>query len=232
MDRQTSPMTAERWMQLKEIFAAVQGKPPGILRCKCARPDRGNCRLHVSGTDPGTSRRSAQRFIRRRNHSLRDVGRATPLASRIGRGYPPCHPSRRPAASPRHDPLGCAVGSHGEQAAGKESGGAVFARRRGSGSAQQLRGPASAFGRNPLPNGAGGRPDAQSRANVRDRCRCRARFGGRRGISYLGLARAYELAGDTVKARKAFQDFFALWKDADQDLPILTQAQAEYARLP
>jgi predicted Zn-dependent protease len=50
-------------------------------------------------------------------------------------------------------------------------------------------------------------------------------------ISYLGLARAYELAGDTVKARKAFQDFFALWKDADQDLPILNQAQAEYARL-
>ena len=50
-------------------------------------------------------------------------------------------------------------------------------------------------------------------------------------ISYLGLARAYELAGDTVKARKAFQDFFALWKDADQDLPILKQAQAEYARL-
>ncbi len=50
-------------------------------------------------------------------------------------------------------------------------------------------------------------------------------------ISYLGLARAYEVAGDTVKARKAFEDFFALWKDADQDLPILKQAQAEYARL-
>ena len=28
MDRPTSAMTAERWMQLKEIFAAVQGKPP------------------------------------------------------------------------------------------------------------------------------------------------------------------------------------------------------------
>ena len=28
MDRQTSPMTAERWMQLKKIFEAVQGKPP------------------------------------------------------------------------------------------------------------------------------------------------------------------------------------------------------------
>jgi tetratricopeptide (TPR) repeat protein len=50
-------------------------------------------------------------------------------------------------------------------------------------------------------------------------------------ISYLGLARAYELTGDTVKARKAFQDLFALWKEADQDLPVLKQAQAEYARL-
>ena len=50
-------------------------------------------------------------------------------------------------------------------------------------------------------------------------------------ISYLGLARAYELAGDTVKARKAFQDFFALWKDADQDLPILIEAKKDYAAL-
>ena len=50
-------------------------------------------------------------------------------------------------------------------------------------------------------------------------------------LSYLGLARAYELAGDTVKSRKAFQDFFALWRNADQDLPILKQAQAEYAKL-
>jgi eukaryotic-like serine/threonine-protein kinase len=50
-------------------------------------------------------------------------------------------------------------------------------------------------------------------------------------LSYLGLARAYELTGDTGKARKAFQDFFALWNDADQDLPILKQAQAEYAKL-
>jgi tetratricopeptide (TPR) repeat protein len=50
-------------------------------------------------------------------------------------------------------------------------------------------------------------------------------------ISYLGLARAYELAGDTVKARKAFQDFFAVWKDADQDLPILIEAKKDYAAL-
>jgi hypothetical protein len=50
-------------------------------------------------------------------------------------------------------------------------------------------------------------------------------------LSYLGLARASALAGDTAKAKKAFQDFFALWKYADADIPILKQAQAEYAKL-
>jgi serine/threonine protein kinase/Tfp pilus assembly protein PilF len=50
-------------------------------------------------------------------------------------------------------------------------------------------------------------------------------------ISYLGLARGSEIASDTVKARKAFQDFLTLWKDADQDIPILTTAKAEYAKL-
>ena len=40
-----------------------------------------------------------------------------------------------------------------------------------------------------------------------------------------------ERAGDTAKARKAFQDFFELWKDADPDMPILKQAKAEYLRL-
>jgi tetratricopeptide (TPR) repeat protein len=51
-------------------------------------------------------------------------------------------------------------------------------------------------------------------------------------ISYLGLARGSALAGDAANARRAFQDFFALWKDADPDIPILKQAQAEYAKLP
>ncbi len=50
-------------------------------------------------------------------------------------------------------------------------------------------------------------------------------------LSYLGLARASVLASDTAKARKAFQDFLALWKDADSDVPILKQAKAEYAKL-
>jgi hypothetical protein len=50
-------------------------------------------------------------------------------------------------------------------------------------------------------------------------------------ISYLGLARGSALSGDTAKARKAFQDFFALWKEADADLPLLADAQKDYAKL-
>ncbi len=50
-------------------------------------------------------------------------------------------------------------------------------------------------------------------------------------LSQLGLARAYVLQGDTAKARGAYQDFFALWKDADPDIPILIAAKSEYAKL-
>jgi eukaryotic-like serine/threonine-protein kinase len=50
-------------------------------------------------------------------------------------------------------------------------------------------------------------------------------------ISYLGLARASVLAGDTAKAKVAYQDIFKLWKDADPDVPALQQAKAEYAKL-
>ncbi len=50
-------------------------------------------------------------------------------------------------------------------------------------------------------------------------------------ISHLGLARASALAGEMAEAGKAFEDFFALWKDADPDIPILIQARAEYAKL-
>jgi serine/threonine protein kinase/Flp pilus assembly protein TadD len=51
-------------------------------------------------------------------------------------------------------------------------------------------------------------------------------------LAHLGSARAYALAGDTAKSRTAYQDFFALWKDADSDIPILQQAKSEYAKLP
>jgi eukaryotic-like serine/threonine-protein kinase len=47
----------------------------------------------------------------------------------------------------------------------------------------------------------------------------------------LDLARAYAMQGDSTKARAAYEDFLALWKDADNDVPILLAAKAEYARL-
>jgi predicted Zn-dependent protease len=50
-------------------------------------------------------------------------------------------------------------------------------------------------------------------------------------LSYLGLARAHSMQGQTAAAQLAYQDFFAIWKDADTDLPILKQAQADYAKL-
>jgi len=50
-------------------------------------------------------------------------------------------------------------------------------------------------------------------------------------MAHLGLARAYTLQHDSQKSRMAYQDFFALWKDADPDLPILKEANAEYAKL-
>jgi eukaryotic-like serine/threonine-protein kinase len=50
-------------------------------------------------------------------------------------------------------------------------------------------------------------------------------------LAHLGLARAYTLQGDSVKARGAYQDFLALWKEADSDIPVLLVAKAEYAKL-
>lgn len=50
-------------------------------------------------------------------------------------------------------------------------------------------------------------------------------------LARLGLGRAYVVAGNAAKAKTAYQDFFALWKDADVDVPILKEARAEYAKL-
>jgi eukaryotic-like serine/threonine-protein kinase len=50
-------------------------------------------------------------------------------------------------------------------------------------------------------------------------------------LAHLGAARAYALQKDNVHARTAYQDFFAAWKDADPDIPILKQAHAEYSAL-
>lgn len=50
-------------------------------------------------------------------------------------------------------------------------------------------------------------------------------------LAHLQIGRAFAMQGDTAKARAAYQDFLALWKDADPDIPILKQAKAEYAKL-
>ena len=50
-------------------------------------------------------------------------------------------------------------------------------------------------------------------------------------LAILGLARAHALASDTAAARKSYQDFLTLWKDADPDIPVLQQAKAEYSKL-
>jgi eukaryotic-like serine/threonine-protein kinase len=50
-------------------------------------------------------------------------------------------------------------------------------------------------------------------------------------LAHLGLGRAYALSGETGKAKIAYQDFLALWKDADPDIPILKEAKTEYASL-
>jgi eukaryotic-like serine/threonine-protein kinase len=56
-------------------------------------------------------------------------------------------------------------------------------------------------------------------------------FSPAQALSHLGLGRAAALNSDTAEARKSYQDFFALWKDADPDLPVLVQAKKEYEQL-
>jgi Tfp pilus assembly protein PilF len=50
-------------------------------------------------------------------------------------------------------------------------------------------------------------------------------------LAHLGLARARALSGDKPGARKAYQDFLALWQHADKGIPVLQQAKSEYAKL-
>ena len=50
-------------------------------------------------------------------------------------------------------------------------------------------------------------------------------------LSYLGLGRAYALAGNKPDAKKAYDAFFSEWKNADADLPVMAEAKKEYAQL-
>jgi serine/threonine protein kinase/Flp pilus assembly protein TadD len=56
-------------------------------------------------------------------------------------------------------------------------------------------------------------------------------FSPTRPLAYLGLARAAAMSGDIAASRKAYQDFFALWKDADPNLAPLAEARKEYEKL-
>jgi len=50
-------------------------------------------------------------------------------------------------------------------------------------------------------------------------------------LSYLGLGRAYAMAGNKPDAKKAYDAFFSEWKNADADLPVIAEAKKEYAQL-
>jgi hypothetical protein len=50
-------------------------------------------------------------------------------------------------------------------------------------------------------------------------------------LAYVGAARAAVVTGDAARAKKSYQDFLALWKDADPDQPLLAQARKELAGL-
>ncbi len=50
-------------------------------------------------------------------------------------------------------------------------------------------------------------------------------------VAQLELGRLFQKQGDTPKARIAYQDFLAAWKDADPDVPLLHEAKVEYAKL-
>jgi eukaryotic-like serine/threonine-protein kinase len=49
-------------------------------------------------------------------------------------------------------------------------------------------------------------------------------------LSFLGLGRAYALAGNKPEAKKAYDVFFSEWKNADADLPVIAEAKKEYAQ--
>ena len=50
-------------------------------------------------------------------------------------------------------------------------------------------------------------------------------------LAHLQIARAYVAAGNRDAAKTAYEDFLALWKNADPDIPLLKEARSEYAKL-
>jgi eukaryotic-like serine/threonine-protein kinase len=58
-----------------------------------------------------------------------------------------------------------------------------------------------------------------------------ANWGPEYAAAQVGLARAAKMMGDTARAKKTYEQFFAFWKDADPDIPLLLEARKEYAAL-
>jgi serine/threonine protein kinase/tetratricopeptide (TPR) repeat protein len=56
-------------------------------------------------------------------------------------------------------------------------------------------------------------------------------FALNRSTAFLGKARALAMKGDADGARAAYNDFLTIWRDADPDLPLLLETQAEYEAL-
>ena len=50
-------------------------------------------------------------------------------------------------------------------------------------------------------------------------------------LAHLGLARASALAHDTATARKSYEQFLTLWKNADAGLRVVTDARSEQSAL-
>jgi eukaryotic-like serine/threonine-protein kinase len=50
-------------------------------------------------------------------------------------------------------------------------------------------------------------------------------------LAQLALARAYARQGDLQRSRRAYDNFFMTWKDAELTIPLLRQAKAEHNKL-
>jgi eukaryotic-like serine/threonine-protein kinase len=58
-----------------------------------------------------------------------------------------------------------------------------------------------------------------------------ANWGPEYAAAQVALARAAKMVGDSTRAKKTYEQFFAFWKDADPDIPLLLEARKEYAAL-
>jgi outer membrane protein assembly factor BamD (BamD/ComL family) len=50
-------------------------------------------------------------------------------------------------------------------------------------------------------------------------------------LAHLQIARAQKMIGDEAAARKSYETFLDLWKNADPDIPSYREAKAEFAKM-